>query len=343
MTEPVLLHQGADAASGTPPALTTVLVTPTGARYLRRTVQAMAAQTQAHRIELIIAAPTAEMDDIAPLLPVFHSVRVHPVGPISNVDFAVGRAMPFARAPIIASIEDHAFPDADWAETLIAAYEGTDAVAIGSAVLNANPKSGLSWTNILLAYSQWSEATPEGPIGWISHHNGSFRREALEAFDPEEYWAWFTREGTIVRKLAEAGGTFHFAPAARVRHLNPSNLSSTFALRRDVGRLYAANRMRDEGWGIGKRAAYAALAPAIPALRYLRMRGEIFGRRAELSEIRHGPAMFLGLVFDALGQMIGYLGGMGGARERLATFEMDRLDHLDRRDLETFRPIAGAG
>lgn len=342
MSEVVTLRHSA-AAIGTAPALSTVLVTPTGPRFLRRTVQAMAAQSVADRIELLIAAPSTDVTEIEPLLDAFHSVKLQTVGAIDNVDFAVGRALPHATAPVIASIEDHAFPDADWAENLLSAYEGTDAVAVGSAVLNANPQSGLSWTNILLAYSQWSDATPEGPISWISHHNGSFRRDALAQFDPEEYWAWFTREGTIVRKLAEAGGTFRFAPSARVRHLNPSNLPSTFALRRDVGRLYAANRMRDEQWGLGKRMAYAALSPAIPFLRYVRMRKELFGKRAELREAKHGPAMFLGLVFDALGQMIGYVSGVGRARDRLATFEMDRLDHLNKRDLETFRPVSQHG
>ena len=328
-----------DADEANAPAMSVILVTPTGPRFLRRTVQAMAAQTVADRIELIVVAPEpGAREALAPLLAPFHSVIERAAGPIDNVDHAVGRAMPLASAPIIATIEDHAFPDADWAETVLEAYAGTDAVAVGSAMLNANPHGMLSWSNILLAYGQWSEATPEGPIGWVSHHNGSFRRAALEAFDPDEYWQWFTREGTIMQRLAANGGRFHFAPRARVRHLNPSNLRSTAQLRMDAGRLYAANRAEAEGWNPVKRAFYAALGPAIPLLRYVRMRRDLFGKSPDVTETRHGPAMLVGLGFDALGQMAGFLAGPGRARERLATFEMDRLDHLDAHDRALFAP-----
>ena len=325
----------------TAPALSVVLVTPGGPEAIRGTVRAMASQTVAERIELILVAPDeSARDALAPLLAGFQSVRILPVGPIDNVDHAVGRALPHATAPIIASVEDHAFPDADWAETMLAAYATTDAVSVGSAMLNANPHAGLSWSNMLLAYGQWSEATPEGPIGWVSHHNGTFRRSALEAFDADEYWAWFTREGVIMQKLAAAGGTFHFAPMARVRHINPSTLGATARLRIDAGRLYAANRTRDEGWGLPKRLAYALLSPAIPALRYLRLRRDLFGRRPEVTERRHGPALVVGLLFDAAGQALGFLAGPGGARDRLATFEMDRISHLNAHDRAIFSPAS---
>ena len=323
-------------------AISVVLVSPGGPRLLRRTVQALAAQTVADRIELVLITPDpGAAEALPPLLAPFHGVVSRAVGPIADVDHAVGRALPLASAPVIAAIEDHAFPDADWAETILEAYERTDAVAVGSAMMNANPRAMLSWSNMLLAYGQWTEATPEGPIGWVSHHNGTFRRSALEAFDPDEYWQWFTREGTIMKRLSAEGGTFHFAPGARVWHINPSNIRSTAQLRIDAGRLYAASRAADEGWGLPKRVFYAALGPVIPFLRYARMRRELFGVRPEVTEARHGPALLVGLVFDAMGQMAGFLAGPGGARDRLATFEMDRLEHLDRKDRAVFEPPGG--
>ena len=310
-------------------SLSVVTVSALGNRSIRRTIRALAAQTIADRIEMILVAPDESVRKHLDRLPeAFGSFRIRAVGPIDNVDQAVARALPDARAAIVASIEDHAFPDADWAETVVAAFDDPAVAGVGSAVLNANPGRGLSWSNILLAYSQWSERTPEGRIGWISHHNGSFRRAALERFSPDEYLHWFNREGEIVRRLADAGEEFHFAPSARVRHINPSSLTATRALRMDAGRLYASNRADGEGWGRPKRLVYCLLGPLIPAVRYLKMRKEIFGPGSPLSEPRHGPAMMVGLVFDGLGQMLGFAAGPGRARDRLATFEMDRMDHL---------------
>lgn len=321
------------------PDLSVSLVCAGGWRPLAQTLRAMAAQTVADRVELIVTVPeAAPPDDLAPLLGVFHHVQVIEESPILNVDFAAGRALLRGQAPVVASVEDHAFPDADWAEAIIDAYRRLDAVSIGSTVVNANPGTALSWSNMLLAYGQWNETRPEGPAEMVPHHNGTWRRDALAGLETDELWRWFDREGTVTHKLREAGGSFAFTPRARVRHVNPSALGATFRLRLDAGRLYAANRARDERWGWPKRLAYTVLAPLIPAVRYARMRRELFGNRAGVTEARHGPAMLIGLVFDAMGQMLGYVAGPGGARDRLATFEMDRLQHLAAADRRAFAP-----
>ena len=46
------------------------------------------------------------------------------------------------------------------------------------------------------------------------------------------------------------------------------------------------------------------------------------------------PALLLGLAFDGAGQMAGYLFGAGRSPDKLAVFEMDRLQHLTARDRE---------
>lgn len=317
------------------PLLAVVLVTPTGLPQLQRTLESIAAQTIADRIELIVVAPSGDvLDGAGRLLPGFHSSHVIAVGPIANVDHAAARGLLAAAAPVVASIEDHAYPEPEWAERLLEGFDDA-CVAVGSAILNANPGASLSWSNMLIAYGQWSEATPGGEIGWVALHNGSFRRSALEPFG-DELWRLLNREGEVLLRLREAGGYFRFAPAARIRHLNPSNLPSTARLRFDAGRLYAARRVREECWSWPRRMAFATLGAAVPALRYMRMRNELFARRRDISEARHGPALLLGLILDAAGQVAGVLRGEGSARDRLATFEMDRIDHLNQADRATF-------
>ncbi len=258
------------------------------------------------------------------------------MGPISNVDHAAARGLLEASAPIVASIEDHAFPEPEWAERLLEVWT-EDCVAVGSAIVNANPASGLSWTNQLIAYGQWSERVPEGEADAVALHNGSYRRSALEPL-AAELPRLFNRESEVLHRLKAAGGRFRFAPRARIRHVNPSSLGSTGRLRMDAGRLYGAKRASDEGWGWGKRLTYTALGPLIPLVRYGRMRRELFAEG--VSEARRGPYVMVGLIFDAAGQMAGYLLGPGGARDRLATFEMDRLRHLNASDRRVLDPNA---
>jgi hypothetical protein len=319
--------------------LAVILVAPTRFEQIGRTVQAIAAQTIAHRIELVLVLPEARLaEGREQAFRHFATHRILAVGRIDNVDHAAARGLLAAEAPIVASIEDHAYPEPEWAEALLAEWAADpDAVAIGSAILNANPANPLSWSNALIAYGQWSETTRAGPIDWIAMHNGSFRRAALEPHG-EALPALFNRDSDILVRLKAAGGRFRFAPSARIRHLNPSRLASTARLRMDAGRLFAANRAEAGGWGFARRLAYAALGPAIPFLRYMRMRRDLFAGTG-LSEIRLGLPLLVGLAFDAIGQSIGNLRGPGAARDRLATFEMDRMEHLDARDRAAFAPL----
>ncbi len=70
--------------------------------------------------------------------------------------------------------------------------------------------------------------------------------------------------------------------------------------------------------------------------RFVRLRKELFGPGRGISEARHGFSLLIGLVFDAANQMVGFAAGPGDARERLASFEMDRMELLNRRNHAIF-------
>jgi hypothetical protein len=324
------------------PLLSAVVVTPRDFRSISRTVQSLAAQSLASSIELVIVAPTVQaVETEAERLLGFHSVQIVSAGPITNVDHAAAFGLLRASAEIVASIEDHAFPDPDWAERVLNEWSADSAegqcVAVGSTITNANPRSKLSWTNILIAYGQWKAGTPDGRIDWVPAHNITLRRSALQPLS-NNLPPLMGREGLFLKELQKRGGKFRFASGARIAHVNPSTLSSTAALRFDAGRLYAARRAQEGGWSLAKRLFYVGLGPLIPFVRYARMRRDLFTPQSGLAEKALGPALFLGLVFDAAGQMLGYIGGAGGAPHRLAVFEMDRIQHLDAHDRRLFSP-----
>ncbi len=332
MSEPATPETG--AGTGAPPAITVVLVTPTDFANARRVVAHLRAQTIADRLELILVAPSLEAvsDAAEGELGGFARQVVLPVGPIENVDRGAAIGALEAASEIVAILEDHAFPEPGWAEAMVNAHRDEDLAVVGSAMLNANPRGALSWVNLLIAYGPSTEPEPSRDVRALPGHNVGYKKRHLVPYG-EALGDAFARGGELPNALARRGERFGFTADARVAHLNPSRLSSTAELRFNAGRLYAATRQREGNWSWLKRLAYFGLGPAIPVLRLVRFRREYFsgGARAHLRPRIWGP-LLLGLSLDAAGQMAGYVAGPGRSAEVLATFEMDRRQHLTRRD-----------
>ena len=334
-----MIHESPAAGA---PALSVVIASTGGFSGIRRVVRHLGRQTVRSRIELVIVAPSeAALADAGPSeIDGFHGVAVVPAGPIDNVDKAAARGVREASAPVVALIEDHAYPEPGWAAALIEAHRGPHA-GVGPAVLNANPSSGLSWCNMLIAYGRWGEDSPAGDIDDIPRHNSSFKRAALLAYG-DDLERLLGREGGLLQDLRGSGQAFLFHPDARIAHVNPSRLASTADLRFNAGRLYGATRARRNGWSGGKRLLYALAGPLIPLVRFGRLRSELARARRRVPSGVY-PALFLGLIFDGAGQMAGYLLGPGGSPDKLAVFEMDRVHHLTPGDRRALDPDGPAG
>lgn len=315
------------------PDLSVVIVSAAGFDRIRRTVQHLRQQSARERTQIVIVAESvvAVADREPHETAGFHDVLVVPVGPIDNVDKAAAHGIRRATAPVVAIIEDHAYPEPGWAEGLIDAHRDEYA-AVGTAVVNANPSSLCSWANMLVAYGQWSPSAAPGVAADIARHNSSFKREVLAAYG-DELERLLGRDGGLLQDLTARGHRFYFLPAARIAHANPSRLLPTADLRFNAGRLYAARRAERGRWSFAKRALYAAAGPLIPLIRFKRVRQDVLdaGRGPEVGA-RLVPALALALLLDGLGQIAGYLAGPGGSLDTLAVFEMDRLTHLNATD-----------
>lgn len=315
------------------PALSVVVVTPGRFASLRRTVRHLREQDVADRIELLVVCPEPDsLDDAdAGELDGFAAVRQVPVGRITNVDLASASGIRAAQAPVVAVVEDHAFVDAGWASAVLRAHEAPVAM-VGSVIVNANPRSGLSWVNLLLAYGAWTDPARAGRVPTVAGHNFTAKTALLQGTG-DDLESLLGRSGTLISDMASSGQPLVLDAAARIAHVNPSRLSATARLRFDAGRLYGATRAADGGWGALRRALYIALGWLIPAVRYPRLTAESL-RSEPFASLgpRFLPALALGLACDAAGQVAGYARGPGGSLERLAVFEMDRLQHITRRD-----------
>ena len=316
------------------PELSVVVVTAGTFRNLRRTVAHLRAQTAAKRIELLIVSASEEMmKDLRPgeTDGFQNTVFVHTGHPVDNVDRASSFGIHRATAPLVALIEDHAYPEPDWASRILEAHQG-DWCAVGATVLNANPRSSLSWTNLLIAYGPWTEPNYGGEKDALPGHNITYKTDLLKAYG-SRLIDKLGRTGGLLEELQERGGRFYLATEARLSHANPSRFRPTMELRFCAGRLYGHTRATENDWTPLHRILYVGGGLLIPFVRLRRFREEFFdqGKRAHLWP-RIVPGLLFGLFLDALGQMAGYALGPGRSADVLAVFEMDRMQHLNAHD-----------
>lgn len=124
------------------PALSVILATPDCYETIRETIRHLRAQTVKHLLEIIIVAPSASIlhpDEFE--LRDFLRFRIVEVGSVTSIGSANAKGVRQASAPIVALVEDHAFPAPRWAEALIAAHRHPWAV-VGPVFRNPNdPKN----------------------------------------------------------------------------------------------------------------------------------------------------------------------------------------------------------
>jgi hypothetical protein len=316
---------GRDAA----PALSVILPTSDDFSGVRLTVRALHAQTVRHRIELVLVVPHDEPQIIQSEVSGFAKVTIVVAGPIVTSNRSRVAGIRAASAPIVALAEDHSFPDPDWAEALIAAHEGNYAV-VGPVIRNANPRSMLSWANLLLEYAPWFDGSSRGEMSDLPGHNSAYLRSLLLAYgdDLEDI---FEVEAVVQRDLRAKGHKLFLESNAKTNHLNFSRLRPSLTLRLNAGRSFAG--YRTSGWSFPKRALYAVASPLIPVVRFVRIVRFLNGSpsyRFLLPGIL--PLLSLVLLTDGFGEMLGYVLGPGRSPITLGQIEFDRMRFMSSHD-----------
>ena len=308
------------------PELSVILVTPDTYATVRTTIRYLLRQQARDRIELILVVPQEQnLQPDAEDLNGFLTYQVVEVGPIQSIAYANTAGVRRARAPVVALAEDHAFPAPGWAEALIAAHHAEWA-AVGPVVRNANPRSIVSWADLLIAYAPWLYPGKAAHPDHLPGHNSSYKKEILLGYGAD-LEAMLEAESVLHWDLRQKGYKLHLEPAAQVAHLNFGRLSSWLQAQFYSGRVFASSRARS--WNAGRRILYAIASPLIPFVRMNR----IVGQARESGAWRKVPSgvlpmLLLGLFVSALGEFVGYCAGPGQARPKLAEFEFHRVRHL---------------
>jgi Glycosyl transferase family 2 len=289
-------------------------------------------QTVADRIELVVVVPKGAPVGSEPFASEpFGAAQVVPIERLVSLSWARASGVRAARAPIVAFVESHSYPEPGWAEALIAAHRDRWA-AVGPGVTNANPERALSWANLLLDYGPWLEPEDSGEVEDLPGHNSSYKREILLEYG-SELERLLEAESFLHEELRRDGHQLWMEPGARLHHLNITKLSSWFPERIAAGQRYAGARAH--GWSPVRRALYAAASPLIPAVRMVRIVPA--WRRCARSQPIPAltlPAVVAALFASAVGELLGYAVGSGDSMERLSRLELHKEDHLTERERE---------
>ena len=321
------------AGAGELPLLSVVLITPDAFETIGCTVRHLAAQTIANRLELLVAAPaSAQVEIPARAVSALAGCRLVPIDHWTTLSAAKAAAVRVATAPVIAFAEDHSFPEPEWAAALVAAH-ARGFSAVGAQMLNANPGSLLSWAAMFLHFGAAVQPAEGQEVRYTSaSHNTSYSRDALLALG-DRLPRLMQAELFLQDALRERGLRLYSEPGARTRHVNVTHLRPWLLHGAVGGRMYGALRMELEGWPLHRRLLYIAGSPLIPLLRFGRAMHDIrrtSHRRALLPGVL--PAVAAGLVANALGEVSGYLFGIGDSERRYSGFEVRRWDLVNERD-----------
>lgn len=292
---------------------------------VRALIRCLRAQTVREQLEVIIAAPSAEILAADPAeIEGFSRVQIVEVGPFKAMATPRAAGVRRATAPIVAITESHAFPVPQWAEALIAAHRGPWAV-VGPTMRNADPAGIISWANLFLDYGPWVEHAG-GEVADVPGHNSAYKREILLSCGPE--LEGMIRIETILHwTLRRQGHRFCVEPRAVTYHTNVSRPKAWLGERWHAARVFATERSRTWSWP--RRLLFAAGSPVIPALRTPRIVREI--RRAGLQHRllpRILPTLVLSLIVNAAGEMMGYAAGAGRSWEAVYHHELYKMEYI---------------
>lgn len=295
------------------PEMSVVIVKPDHCPTIRQTLKHLQKQTIRDRMELVImTASSAELGLTESEREGFWAVRVVEVGE----GFSRGRArvagVHKAAAPLVAFIEDHAYPAAGWAEALLKAHEQPWA-AVGPVIGNANPGTTMSWANLFILYGPWIEGAEGGMVDDIPGENSSYKRNVLLDYGPAlDSLLDGAQDSVMHRGLRGRGHRLCIEPKAKVYHHNFETPLASVKEHFGCGRSFAAARART--WSPLRRVLYAGGAPLIPLVRFKRIWKDI-QQSGKSRDLLPGviPALLLGLITGALGEMAGYALGPGNA------------------------------
>lgn len=310
------------------------MIFPDGFESRRRALEHLTVQTVREQIELVmIVLPHVALDADMGLVNRLGSYQIVELADFSFQGRAFAAGVRAARAPWVAYVEEHSFPEPTWAEALIHAHSDSYA-AVGCAIGNANPGTLTSWVNMFEEFGPIVSPVNSGVATYLGGHHTSYRREILLTYG-DTLANRLDNETALHIDLRERGYTLFLAGDAVSNHINISQVWGY--LRQDYlgQRSFAAARASAGKWSVAKRLLYILASPLIPFVRTRRVLKEMQRtKRAALLQTQGLPLLMLAISCGTVGETIGYLFGDSTSNVRIkAEAELNRVRYLASSDL----------
>jgi predicted dehydrogenase len=289
-----------------------VVVLPFGASDIAPCLNALMGQG-VNDLEVIVAHDDS-LADVGGLVGRFPAVRflgrpgVRPPAELR----ALGAAS--AGGDIVAFLEAHCTPSANWCAALLRAHRQPHA-AIGGPIEKGMPHgrnadTALNWAIYLSDYSRYMLPLPEGPMHGLSDCNVSYKRSALEA--TRALWQTGFHENVMHDAIRGAGGVLWFDPGMVVTESRELRLGDALRDRFSFGRLFGSTRVA--GQPLSRRVAMGGGAALMAPLLVLRVVRTAVARRRHLGQVlRSAPQLLLVAGSWMAGEATGYFTGRAGS------------------------------
>ncbi|MDX2161420.1 MAG: hypothetical protein SF162_08865 [bacterium] len=277
-------------------------------------------------------------------------VRVLPVTPETahrGYGAIIREALHTARAPVIAAIQEHAFPLAGWAQATIDAHQGNPHAMISGELYNGNAGRGAADVIYAANYLHVMAPRTKGTTAYLIGHNSSYKRDIMLRYsdaDADALELLIQNELLLIKRLLADGHTLYADPAIKMAHchetLHASHRVSTLLYNRSLG----AARVSLEGGALRKRVRYTLTAPVGPFVRLVRQLLRAARLHPEKLPVLRANLLHL-WIYHALGvygHLIGLYAGAGDSAARFLYYELNEYRHLDGVDVLPIRtPLNG--
>jgi hypothetical protein len=245
-------------------------------------------------------------------------------------NLAEARALCVAEATgdAVAFSEDHCFPETNWAEELLAAFESSEDIkAAAPVMLNPNPEMAVSRVQFQLFFGSHRKDSSSRPrfehAERLPTHNTAYRRDALvEALRKDSFLAeWFLQEKIHANSPSTR---FVLCTHTALGHVNMSRLCPAVRQAFLGGRIFGGERARQMEWGWKTKAVRFVLFPIVPLV-IVQRSVPLLKDKNSLARTISNFLTALALQFvHAFGESIGTCFGLGRAADAYGDTECDR-------------------
>jgi glycosyltransferase involved in cell wall biosynthesis len=295
--------------------LSVVIATHDASRVIETCLEALEAQRDTHRVEVIVADSSTD-DTRARIAHRFPWVRVIPAGSRAGIPVLRGLGIAAARGAVVAILDPFSVVAPDWVEQVVGAHARQPHLVIGGAVGLHQPESRslAAWTLYLNEYALFMPPVGRGETWIVPGSNVSYKREALFAGDRPRFpsfWKTFVNQD-----LGRAGFPMWLEPAVRVDLNKPVPFGRFLWSRYDHGRCFGS--MRVERATTSARLFRALTTPAVPAVLLWRWAKGFWPKRSNrVRFVLTLPGQLALFAVWALGEAVGSVRGPGRSCDRL--------------------------